>query len=137
MGGSKALPDVLQFSLDTSPETFAKSTRDLVTGEVSVRLGNRPFPDAHWNDFVVVIMGWWLEEFLKIVTGVVTTCSCRFDDGRSVEQLAQGLRNSTIKPAEIPPIRLVVRDGQLFTLDNRRLLAFQTAGVDVPCYGDS
>jgi hypothetical protein len=30
------------------------------------------------------------------------------------------------------PIRLVIKDGQIFTLDNRRLKAFQDAGVDIP-----
>jgi RHS repeat-associated protein len=55
-----------------------------------------------------------------------------FQDGRSIEELAQGLRNGTINPADIPPIRLVEREGALFTLDNRRLEAFQRAGVDIP-----
>ena len=36
-------------------------------------------------------------------------------------------------PGSIPPIRLVERNGDMFTLDNRRLVAFQEAGVDVPC----
>lgn len=34
--------------------------------------------------------------------------------------------------AEFPPIRLVERGGQLFTLDNRRLLVFSEAGRRVP-----
>jgi hypothetical protein len=33
---------------------------------------------------------------------------------------------------DVPPIRLVEKDGQLFTLDNRRLEAFRRAGVAVP-----
>lgn len=56
-----------------------------------------------------------------------------FKDGRSIEELAQGLRAGTIKPGDVEPIGLVVKDGHLFTLDNRRLWAFQQAGMDVPC----
>jgi hypothetical protein len=81
MSGSDPMSHVSEFSLITFPETFVKSSRDLVTGEISVRLGDTSFPDAHWNDFVVVIMSWWLEEILKIVTGTGTRSYCRFMDG--------------------------------------------------------
>ena len=74
------LDAVSQLSLITFPETFAKSARDLVTGEISVRLGDTAFPDDHWNDFVV-IMSWWLEELLKIVTRTAGSRVCRFMDG--------------------------------------------------------
>jgi hypothetical protein len=33
---------------------------------------------------------------------------------------------------EIPPLRLVEKEGLLFTLDNRRLEAFRRAGVEMP-----
>ena len=55
-----------------------------------------------------------------------------FKDGRSIEEVAAGLRSGRINPNEVPPIRLVERDGKLFTLDNRRLEAFRRAQVEVP-----
>ncbi|HEY3140016.1 MAG TPA: RHS repeat-associated core domain-containing protein, partial [Acidimicrobiales bacterium] len=55
-----------------------------------------------------------------------------FRDGRSVSDLASGLKSGAIDPASVPPIRLVERDGALFSLDNRRLVAFGEAGVEVP-----
>jgi hypothetical protein len=58
--------------------------------------------------------------------------SYRFRDGRTIDQLAEGLRIGAVKPAEVPPIRLVARGGRWFTLDNRRLEAFRRAGVEVP-----
>jgi hypothetical protein len=46
--------------------------------------------------------------------------------------MAAGLRDGSIKPEDIPPIRLVERNGMLYTIDNRRLEAFRRAGVEVP-----
>ena len=52
-----------------------------------------------------------------------------FKNGNSIEDTAAGIRSGDIKPSEFPPIRLVERDGNLHTLDNRRLVTFQKAGV--------
>ena len=54
-----------------------------------------------------------------------------FANDGGLDELAQGLKNGTIDPASISPIRLLERDGQMFTLDNRRLEAFRRAGVKV------
>ncbi len=58
--------------------------------------------------------------------------SSNFGKGGSVSDLATGLEDGTISASDVPPIRLVPRDGTNYTLDNRRLWAFQQAGVDVP-----
>lgn len=50
----------------------------------------------------------------------------------SVDDFASGLANKSIDPAMIKPIRIVEKDGMIFTLDNRRLFAFQKADVEVP-----
>jgi hypothetical protein len=54
-----------------------------------------------------------------------------FRGGGSVEdltaQLGVGVDSSTV-----PPIRIVPKEGQVYTLDNRRLKAFQDAGVPIP-----
>ncbi len=54
-----------------------------------------------------------------------------FKNGGTVDDLAAGLRSGAIKPGDVPAIRVVERDGQLFTLDNRRLEAFRRAGVPI------
>jgi len=54
-----------------------------------------------------------------------------FRDGRSVDDLIKGLKDGTIDPTEVEPIRIVERNGDIYSLDNRRLHAFQEAGVDV------
>ena len=55
-----------------------------------------------------------------------------FSDGGAIADLARGLRDGSIAPGDVPPIRVVERGGKLFTLDNRRLWAFREAGVGVP-----
>jgi len=60
------------------------------------------------------------------------SATAEFGNGTSISDMANGLKNGTLDPTSVPPIRLVARDGEIFTLDNRRLIAFQEAGVDVP-----
>jgi hypothetical protein len=58
--------------------------------------------------------------------------SSNFGNGGSVSDLATGLRSGTVSASEVAPRRLVARDGTYYTLDNRRLWAFQQAGANVP-----
>ncbi len=50
----------------------------------------------------------------------------------TIDNLAAGLKSGSIKPGNIEPIRLVEHEGNLISIDNRRLEAFRRAGVDVP-----
>lgn len=43
-----------------------------------------------------------------------------------------GNLGKTIFPSTIQPIRIIEKDGQIYTLDNRRLYAYQQAGIDIP-----
>ncbi|WP_343565486.1 hemagglutinin repeat-containing protein [Kiloniella sp. b19] len=61
-----------------------------------------------------------------------SSISGNFSDGRSVDDLVTGLRNGTVDPSSLPPIRTFEVNGQLYSLDNRRLYAYQKAGIDVP-----
>ena len=56
----------------------------------------------------------------------------RFKDDSTIGELAARLRQGTVRPEDVPPLRLVERNGTLFTLDNRRLEAFRRAGVAAP-----
>jgi hypothetical protein len=75
------------------------------------------------------------------VSGAVDASSVRFtqnsigsnfSDGGSVNDLVTGLRNGSVDPNSLPPIRTFEVNGQLFSLDNRRLYAYQQAGIDIP-----
>jgi hypothetical protein len=50
----------------------------------------------------------------------------------SIDELAEGLRLGRISPGDVPPIRVIEHRGVLYSLDNRRLVAFQMAGKPVP-----
>ena len=54
-----------------------------------------------------------------------------FKDGTTLQTTIAGLRNGSIKPSDITPIRVFEKDGLLYTLDNRRLYAAQQAGVKI------
>lgn len=50
----------------------------------------------------------------------------------SVDDFATGLTNKSINPPSVSPIRIVDKEGMIFTLDNSRLYGFQKAGVEIP-----
>ncbi len=54
-----------------------------------------------------------------------------FREGGKISDLVRGLKDGTIDPSSVPAIRIVELDGKTFTLDNRRLNAFQEAGVPI------
>lgn len=49
----------------------------------------------------------------------------------NVDALANGLKDGSIDSKSIPPIKVTVIDGKIYTLDNRRLYAFQQAGMPI------
>lgn len=55
--------------------------------------------------------------------------SPNFKNGAKVHDLVNDLRSGKISPNNIEPIRVVQKDGVLWSLDNRRLFAYNLAGV--------
>lgn len=68
----------------------------------------------------------------KEVRYTQSSIKATFKDGRSVLELAEGLKSGSISPESVPPIRIFEEGGKLWTLDNRRLAAFELAQIDVP-----
>ena len=58
------------------------------------------------------------------------TVSPNFSDGGTLTDAVRQLRSGQITAADFPTIRVVERNGQLFSLDNRRLTAFKAAQLD-------
>jgi hypothetical protein len=96
---------------------------------------------AFWIGVAGMMVGNPKQAVSSAATGIMNPSSIRFSqssikaafsNGGSVEKMADALRSGTLAASEIPAIRLVEKDGVLFTLDNRRLEAFRRAGVNVP-----
>ncbi len=68
----------------------------------------------------------------KLVRYTQSSASEYFKDGRSVMDMAESLRKGALTPESVPPIRVYEADGMLWSLDNRRLAAFELAEVDIP-----
>jgi len=62
-----------------------------------------------------------------------SSVSPTFRDGGTIEGTADELRGGRTQPRDVPSIRIFRRNGRWFTLDNRRLVAFQMAGKAIPC----
>ena len=106
-----------------------------------------------WMDRTTTVYNFEVEDFHTYFVGEVgvwvhNNCGARLDptkvrfsqssikarmrNGSSIDDLAEGLRTGRINPDDVPPIRVVERNGNLHTLDNRRLEAFRRAGVEIP-----
>ena len=52
-----------------------------VVGSLSFRFESSAFPHETWTDFVVVVLGWWLERLAAIVEGTSRSVDLEFMDG--------------------------------------------------------
>ena len=61
-----------------------------------------------------------------------SSISYSFRDGTTIDELAQALKSGQVNPQDVPPLRLLEKNGVYFTLDNRRLEAFRRAKLEIP-----
>jgi len=54
-----------------------------------------------------------------------------FKDGHTLRELIDDLKAGRVSADDLPAIRIFEKDGKIFSLDNRRLKAFQEAGVQI------
>lgn len=52
-----------------------------VIGLICLKVGEEHFPDSQWNDFPIIILGWWIAGLLEIAQGQADTFEGRFMDG--------------------------------------------------------
>jgi hypothetical protein len=57
--------------------------------------------------------------------------SYNFSSGGNVAELARKLSTGELSASDVPPLRLLQKEGQLWSPDNRQLVAFQEAGVSI------
>jgi len=66
------------------PRSFFLAQSGAIVGSVWIRTqgeNHMVFPEAGWTDFPVVILGWWLNEIVALVSGHATEATCSFMDG--------------------------------------------------------
>jgi hypothetical protein len=69
----------LSIVLDTS--TIQWKPEGTATGVVYWVVGDMPFPEIGWNDFVSVLFDWWSRAILRILRGEIAIERLRFMDG--------------------------------------------------------
>ncbi len=52
-----------------------------ITGIVFWKCNGHSFPDSAWNDFIIVILGWWVQAIARLIAGTTTTETMDFMDG--------------------------------------------------------
>ena|ERR1044072_1049613 len=55
--------------------------RTNITGEIWLEVAGFEFPEKHWNDFPVIILGWWLDSIHLLWSGGAKSGTCLFMDG--------------------------------------------------------
>ena len=55
--------------------------------------------------------------------------SNKFSNGVKVDDLIDSLKAGTVTPDDIPAIRVAKINEKIYSLDNRRLFAYKTAGI--------
>jgi CheY-like chemotaxis protein len=70
------------FVLLVRRESLTISRNGSIFGEVWCQFGrDQSFPEVRWSDFVVVVLGWWLENIVTLVDGRKRNATISFMDG--------------------------------------------------------
>lgn len=63
-------------------DSFSISKSQAVFGEIYFKMDNECFPEIKWNDFIVIIMKWWIQNFIEIIDAdIYQTFELAFMDG--------------------------------------------------------
>lgn len=69
------------FKINTSVESIEKNKSGNITGIINVSVNGFFFPEVNWNDFVIIVLSWWLEGANRILTHASTEETFKFMDG--------------------------------------------------------
>lgn len=64
------------------PAMFERTKSGGIVGRIHLEAGDFCFPEAGWNDFVVVVLGWWLESMRELLDQRTDRITLRFMEGR-------------------------------------------------------
>ncbi|HSE16489.1 MAG TPA: hypothetical protein VLB46_05525 [Pyrinomonadaceae bacterium] len=69
------------FSIQVTPETLMRRASGSIIGHIWITMGDWAFPGLAWDDFPVVILGWWIESWLSRSSEGQRAVRCNFMDG--------------------------------------------------------
>jgi hypothetical protein len=69
------------FAIEMNSGTMERAASGSITGAIWIQLGDIAFPEQAWNDFAVVILGWWTNEAAALIAGTKTRGEFSFMDG--------------------------------------------------------
>ena len=68
-------------TVKTEATSLERSCGRPITGTLYLELGRHQFPEKGWNDFVVIVLTWWLSAMREMKLGRSTNQELRFMDG--------------------------------------------------------
>ena len=69
------------FAVEIDQESIEKSENGSITGSIWLQMDDTAFPEQRWNDFVVVVLGWWTNEAAALIAGTKRRGEFMFMDG--------------------------------------------------------
>jgi len=70
LGGPEARRMTEQFEVVVDTYRLQGASHWNVTGPLAVRLGDAWFPEREWNDFPVIVLGWWVSQLPDLAQGI-------------------------------------------------------------------
>lgn len=70
-----------ELSLSVSLDSFSARQGGSATAGIWVTIGGQDFPAQGWDDFVVVILGWWASALVRLLRGLSQREMVDFMDG--------------------------------------------------------
>ena len=68
-------------TVEVVSQSLARSAQGKITGSIWLSMAGREFPAIGWNDFVVIILNWWLEALLALLVRKTDLGTFQFMDG--------------------------------------------------------
>lgn len=69
------------FKININLQSLHISGNQAITGDINVQIEDRYFPNKGWNDFTVIILEWWTNNFVEFIRHNTDFCDFNFMDG--------------------------------------------------------
>jgi hypothetical protein len=58
-----------------------ENNNNKITGKICFYINNNYFPDSDWNDFLVIVLNWWIDSLVNIISNNKLYYDFMFMDG--------------------------------------------------------